>query len=106
MRKGLLTNRYEVHLPIAVRAPGHTVAAGVTDFMSSRDVRFRLEKPHTITRGTTRPSGWKLACRVHDGKSSSDSRARSSIENVEHAARGEAPTARPSPPPVTQPLRG
>jgi hypothetical protein len=53
MRKGLTTHQYEVHLPIAVRAPGHALAAGVTDFMSSRDVRFRLEKPHTITRGTT-----------------------------------------------------
>jgi hypothetical protein len=53
MKKRLRTNQYEVHLPIAVRAPGHALAAGVTDFMSSRDVRFRLEKPHTITRGTT-----------------------------------------------------
>src|SRR5271156_5860834 len=53
MRKALLAHQYEVHLPIAVRAPGHTHAAGVTDFMSSRAVRFRLEEPHTITRGTT-----------------------------------------------------
>jgi hypothetical protein len=53
MRKGLPARRYEVHLPIAVRVPGQTPVAGVTDFMSSRDVRFRLEKPHAITRGST-----------------------------------------------------
>jgi hypothetical protein len=53
MRKGIPTHQYDVHLPVAVRAPDHTHAAGVTDFTSSRDVRFRLEEPHTITRGTT-----------------------------------------------------
>jgi hypothetical protein len=53
MKKGLPAHRYEVHLPIAVRAAGKTLAAGVTDFMSSRDVRFRLEKPQAIARGTS-----------------------------------------------------
>jgi hypothetical protein len=53
MRKELRTHRYEVHLPIAVRAPGQTLMAGVTDYMSSHDVRFRLKKPHAISRGTS-----------------------------------------------------
>jgi hypothetical protein len=53
MRNGLPTHQYEVHLPIVVRADGESLAAGVTDFMSSRDVRFRLEQPQAITRGTS-----------------------------------------------------
>jgi hypothetical protein len=53
MKKGLLGHQYEVHLPISVRADGETLSAGVTDFMSSRDVRFRLQKPHTIARGSS-----------------------------------------------------
>ncbi len=86
MRKGLLTNRYEVHLPIAVRAPGHTVAAGVTDFMSSRDVRFRLEKPHTITRGTTVTLYVSLPAEFTT-ENQVLIRARGRVLNVEHAAR-------------------
>jgi len=51
MRKLLPAHRYEVHLPIVVRAPGQTLVTGVTNFMSTRDVSFRLEKPHAIARG-------------------------------------------------------
>lgn len=86
MRKGLLAHQYEVHLPIAVRAPGHALAAGVTDFMSSRDVRFRLEKPHTITRGTTvtlfvsLPAEFTAANQVL-------LRARGRVLSVEHTSR-------------------
>jgi hypothetical protein len=90
MRKGLLANQYEVHLPIAVRAPGHALTAGVTDFMSSRDVHFRLEKPHTITRGTTvtlfvsLPAEFTAANQVL-------LRARARVLNVEHTSRLGAP---------------
>jgi hypothetical protein len=52
MKKGPLGRRYEVHLPIAVRARGANFVTGVTEFMSSRDVRFRLKKAHALTPGT------------------------------------------------------
>jgi len=86
MRKALLAHQYEVHLPIAVRAPGHTVAAGVTDFMSSRDVRFRLEKPHTITRGTTVTLYVSLPPEL-TARNQVLIRARGRVLNVEHSSR-------------------
>jgi hypothetical protein len=90
MRKGLLTHQYEVHLPIAVRAPGHALAAGVTDFMSSRDVRFRLEKPHTITRGTTVTLFVSLPPEFTT-ENQVLIRARGRVLNVEHTSRQGAP---------------
>lgn len=52
MPKGFPGHKYAVHLPIAVRARGKSFLTGVTEYMSSRDVRFQLKKPHALTRGT------------------------------------------------------
>jgi len=90
MRKGLLTHQYEVHLPIAVRAPGHALAAGVTDFVSSQDVRFRPDKPHTITRGTTVTLFVSLPPEFTT-ENQVMIRVRGRVLNVEHTSRLGAP---------------
>jgi len=52
MRKGFVGGKYEVHLPIAVRARGEDFMTGVTEYMSNHDVRFHLKNPHTLKQGT------------------------------------------------------
>ncbi len=52
MRNGTPKQRYEVHLPVAVCGPGRAQAAGVTDYISKRDIRFSVDEPLAVKRGT------------------------------------------------------
>ena len=51
-KRPLYARRYEVHLPVILRTPDSVLIGGETDLMSTRDVRFRLEKPQHLHRGS------------------------------------------------------
>lgn len=45
------SQRFEVHLPISVWAPDHTLAHGVTESISSHDIRFAVDKSLALKKG-------------------------------------------------------
>lgn len=51
MKNGSPTQRYEVHLPVAVCGPGRAQAAGMTDYISKRDIRFSVDQPLGVKQG-------------------------------------------------------
>jgi len=43
MKSEFISQRYEVHLPVSVWTPNHILAHGMTEFISSHDIRFSLD---------------------------------------------------------------
>ena|SRR5271155_1140776 len=51
MRQASSTRRCEVRLPVALCRCGNTQAHGLTEFISSRAIRFSLNSPIAVRRG-------------------------------------------------------
>jgi hypothetical protein len=51
MKIEYFSQRYEVHLPVSVWTPNHTLVHGTTEFISSHDIRFSLDNFLAIEQG-------------------------------------------------------
>lgn len=67
MNSEFATNKYEVHLPVAVWDSSLAEGRGVTEYMSNHDICFSVDNPSAVTPGTPVMLFVSLPSEVTDG---------------------------------------